>query len=679
MSKPQKGTVSATGSIDYRALFHGLPTGYFIIDAEEPHLFLEANEAHFAMTGRSADIIGQPFFDVYPDVSEKFQKTKQSELHESIDRVVRTGKPETLETFRYDIPDGKNGFLVKFWKPTHYPLLDTNGKVAAVLQTSQDVTEETMTEKELEYRQWQLQETLSTGMIGTWQWDTETDIVVTDKNLAYAFGIDTKLATAGISIETFTNAIHPDDRDRIVAAINKAVKKRGLFTEEYRTIDADGEVRWLMARGKVDEDPTGTVMFPGVLVDITDRKHAEELVGYQALIAESIDDAVISFNKQGTITAWNHGAEVMFGYTEKEALGADSEMLLDLDPKYNRANIRKRAYSGKAWRGNLRYRRKDGNVIEVMASVSALRDSGGNTIGLVVIMQDLTKLVEARSKAEVERTKARAMRAQARLLKKQNDELMTLNRTKDEFIALTSHQLRTPATGTKQYLGMLLEGYAEPLGPRQRSFVQSAYDCNERQLRVVDDILRVAQVDLDKVVLRPELTDVGLFLRQIADEQSSKFARRDHRLEYTPPSELLEAEIDRDRLRMALDNIIDNADKYTEPGKRISMRLHKRAKQLYIEIEDEGVGINKADFSKLFQKFSRIDNPLSVEVGGSGLGLYWSKRIILMHGGDVRVKSRLGHGTTFTITLPLTRIASKEEPIPPMPRGKAAAKPVPAE
>jgi signal transduction histidine kinase len=265
----------------------------------------------------------------------------------------------------------------------------------------------------------------------------------------------------------------------------------------------------------------------------------------------------------------------------------------------------------------------------------------------------LAKTSTAKADIAAEKVKARTARQEARLLQKQNENLVALNKTKDEFIALTSHQLRTPATGTKQYLGMLLDGYAEPLGPRQRSYLQSAYDCNERQLRVVDDILRVAQVDLDKVVLRTQPTNLGQFLRQLLEEQTEKFERRDHVVNYQQPATTINADIDRDRLRMALDNIVDNADKYTEPGKRIELRLIEQGSYALIEIEDEGVGIDKSDFGKLFQKFSRIDNPLSIEVGGSGLGLYWAKRIIDMHGGNIEVRSKLDKGTVFAVRLPL--------------------------
>jgi signal transduction histidine kinase len=94
-----------------------------------------------------------------------------------------------------------------------------------------------------------------------------------------------------------------------------------------------------------------------------------------------------------------------------------------------------------------------------------------------------------------------------------NEELISLSQSKDEFIAITSHQLRTPATGVKQYLGLLLEGYSDPLTPGQRVFIEKAYENNERQLHIVDDILRIAQLDLDKIKLNPEMLDLSLLMQ----------------------------------------------------------------------------------------------------------------------------------------------------------------------
>ncbi|HSH17900.1 MAG TPA: ATP-binding protein [Candidatus Saccharimonadales bacterium] len=235
------------------------------------------------------------------------------------------------------------------------------------------------------------------------------------------------------------------------------------------------------------------------------------------------------------------------------------------------------------------------------------------------------------------------------------EQLMEVNRSKDEFIALASHQLRTPATAVKQYVGMILEGYAGDITPEQERFLKSAYESNERQIQVVNDILRVAKLDLKKIVLKRQDVDVVELMQSIIHDLMSYFKSRDQEIILDASVESLRVPLDTEYIRMALSNIVDNASKYTPEHKRITIKVTTaRRGGAQIIISDQGVGISEEDLDKLFKKFSRIDNPLSVKVGGTGLGLYWAKEIIELHAGTIEVSSELGKGTTFTITLPHT-------------------------
>jgi two-component system sensor histidine kinase/response regulator len=234
-----------------------------------------------------------------------------------------------------------------------------------------------------------------------------------------------------------------------------------------------------------------------------------------------------------------------------------------------------------------------------------------------------------------------------------------INRSKDEFIALASHQLRTPATAVKQYIGMLLEGYAGKTTKTQKSYLESAYTSNERQLKVVDDILRVAQLDLNKVTLHTEATDMGKFMTEACDDMIPIMKDRDQQLQLKLPVKTPCCEIDPMHLLMAITNLLDNASKYSHAKQTVTVGVSTEKNEAVITIRDEGVGISPADHDKLFMKFSRIPNPLSIAVGGTGLGLYWSNQIIMLHGGTIGVESKLDQGTTFTINLPLAKPAKK--------------------
>jgi signal transduction histidine kinase len=272
-----------------------------------------------------------------------------------------------------------------------------------------------------------------------------------------------------------------------------------------------------------------------------------------------------------------------------------------------------------------------------------------------------TFMVMAAAVSERERTvrHEHELMAQAALLTKQRSRLMAINRVKDEFIYVASHQLRTPATVVKQYIGMLLENYAGNLTKPQRRLLRYAYENNERQIQVINDLLGVAQIDAGNVVLKKERVDIAALVKEVIRGQGSGFASRKHPFALTISGSDLTVYVDKKKIQMALENIIDNASKYSLPGKKIEITVGEREDKLAISIKDEGIGMTKKDVRRLFKKFSRINNSLSVAVGGTGLGLYWAKKIIDLHGGVILVTSKTKHGSTFTIILP--RSAESED------------------
>lgn len=230
--------------------------------------------------------------------------------------------------------------------------------------------------------------------------------------------------------------------------------------------------------------------------------------------------------------------------------------------------------------------------------------------------------------------------------------LIELNQAKDEFISVASHQLRTPATGVKQYIGMLLEGMLGELTESQRAVLSRAYESNERQLKIVSDLLKVARVDAGKVMLKKTKTDLNQLMTDVVREETEIMKKRRQRIRFTPASASAVAQVDRDTVRMVLENLIDNASKYSGEGTTIKASVATRPRSITLQVADEGVGISDEDINKLFEKFSRIHNPLSTQAGGSGLGLYWAKKIIDLHGGTIQVESKVNKGTAFSIDLP---------------------------
>lgn len=236
--------------------------------------------------------------------------------------------------------------------------------------------------------------------------------------------------------------------------------------------------------------------------------------------------------------------------------------------------------------------------------------------------------------------------------RKQNERLLALNRSKDEFISIASHQLRTPATGVKQYLGMLLEDMFGELTPPQRDIVNRAYESNERQLRIISDLLKVAQLDAGEILLHPVTADISELVHHIIRDMTAIFRDRSQELEYRPSKAKAFASVDIETLRMVIENIVENASKYSEEDTRVVVSVKQVGGEVQIRVADQGVGIDPTDEHFLFDRFSRIDNPLSKQVGGTGLGLYWSRRVVDLHGGQITYQANKPRGSVFTIALP---------------------------
>lgn len=226
-----------------------------------------------------------------------------------------------------------------------------------------------------------------------------------------------------------------------------------------------------------------------------------------------------------------------------------------------------------------------------------------------------------------------------------------LQRTKDELLALTSHQLRTPASGVKQYIGMLLQGFVGELSDEQRAIAHKAFTANERQLETINQLLHVAKADADQLVLEKEPLDLSELMQNVIDSMRSELDQREGSVEFhARKSHIVMA--DERYLRMVIENLISNAIKYSDPGKKIVVRVSGRSDQACVSVRDYGVGLNEQDIDRLFKKFSRVPNRLSKSVGGTGLGLFLAKQIMLAHGGDIEVDSKPGRGSIFTLTLP---------------------------
>ncbi len=240
----------------------------------------------------------------------------------------------------------------------------------------------------------------------------------------------------------------------------------------------------------------------------------------------------------------------------------------------------------------------------------------------------------------------------------------TIARMKSEFISIAAHQLRTPLSAVKWTLKMLLDGDLGALPPNQRDFLSKSYETNERMIQLINDLLDVARIEEGRFGYEFQPGDVGALLKTVVKGFETTARERGVALEFLPAASLPPAQFDPAKVRLLLENLLDNAVKYTSRGGRVSVSVKRKADAPFLEVSvaDTGVGIPKAQQSRVFAKFFRGDNVMKLETQGSGLGLFIAKNIAKRHGGDLTFTSEERKGTTFTFTLPLEeRLIPKTE------------------
>ena len=369
----------------------------------------------------------------------------------------------------------------------------------------------------------------------------------------------------------------------------------------------------------------------------------QQIEFYRLLVNSVQDYAIFMLDTDGRVATWNLGAQKLKGYQASDIIGQHFSVFFtpeDVAAGKPAAELEACLAAGHFEIENWRVK-QDGSYFWASVVVTALYDEAGDLVGYAKVTRDLSD----RKRSDD------AMQHANEQLRYQQAELQQLNEAKDEFIALASHQLRTPATGVKQYLGMLIDGYSGQMTDGQLEIARRAYLANDRQISLVNDLLMVAQVDAGRVQLIKESLKITSFVRSVAEDMRPSLEAKNQQLILNIPDSSITCQIDELRFRMVLENLIDNASKYTESDGKIEIGVKVSSSVVTIYIKDNGIGIPSDSISKLFSKFARIPNQLSEAAAGSGLGLYWAEKIVGLHDSQIEVDSKLGEGSTFSIRL----------------------------
>ena len=343
-------------------------------------------------------------------------------------------------------------------------------------------------------------------------------------------------------------------------------------------------------------------------------------------ILSYMTDGVLATNRRGQITMINDMAKRQLGVVSDEALNQNILELLKIEDEYELRDLITQSPELMIYSQNV-----NGEYISLRVRFALIRRESGFISGLVAVLHDTTE----QEKEERER----------RL-----------------FVSNVSHELRTPLTSVKSYLEALDEGALyEPVAP---DFIKVSLDETNRMMRMVTDLLHLSRIDNATSHLDVELINFTAFITFILnrfDKMRAQDQEKKYELVRDYPITSVWIEIDTDKMTQVIDNILNNAIKYSPDGGKITVSMKTTDDQMILSISDQGLGIPKEDLPKIFDRFYRVDKARSRAQGGTGLGLAIAKEIIKQHNGFIWAKSEYGKGSTFTIVLPYDNDAVKEE------------------
>ncbi|HEU4711428.1 MAG TPA: PAS domain S-box protein [Pyrinomonadaceae bacterium] len=390
------------------------------------------------------------------------------------------------------------------------------------------------------------------------------------------------------------------------------------------------------------------------LSDITERKRAEATSRLLASIVESSDDAIVSQDLSGKISSWNRGAERVFGYKASEVIGKSARVLISPDRYSEVPDILTRIRSGRAVdHYETVRRRKDGTLIDVLLSISPIRDENGNVIGASEIARDITKEI-------------RAWEERTRLLERERlarEEAEAANRLKDEFLATLSHELRNPLNVVIGYSEIL--GRSEEIG--NNGFVARAAEVIRRnalaQSQLVSDLLDLSRLQMGKLAINHQPVSLLTIITDALETVKMETEAKQISLKLIANHDPFMVDGDPVRLGQIAWNLLNNAVKFTPVGGEITISLNAQGSGAQFVIADTGQGIAPEFLPHVFEIFRQGDASSSRRQGGMGIGLALVKQLVELHGGLVRAESAgLGQGATFSVWLPLREAETSASP-----------------
>ncbi len=594
------------------ALIDAIPQFVWIMDPD--------GSAHYS-NQRWGDYTGRTLEHIHGDGWLQFiHPEDRPRVQEAWQTAVRTGTPYEVE---HRIQQGSTGDY-RWFLARSLPHIDAQGAIVRWVGTCTDIEEQKRTEEALRQSREELRILMETMPQLVW-------IARPDGFLEY--GNQHDVAYLNVPLEQFNGDqwlqfVHPEDRQKTWTTWQTALRTGQSHEVEYRLREGKtGNYQWFLVRGTPFTDEQGRILkWFGTCTNIDEQKRIEEALRQsqeriRALIDSNIIGIASNEGEEEVIVEANDAWLHMTGYTREDVRSRTLTRVkitpAEQAPLFERA-LQELAAHGQHTPIETELVCKDGSRLPILAGGVTFQDRPRQIVAFVL----------------------------------DNSARKELEGRKDAFIGMASHELRNPLTALKLQTSLLHRQLA-------KQGIQASVPALSRMetqintiTRLVEELLDVSKIQSGKLEYRQETVDLDALLREIADTMQQSHPSHSILLHGAVRASLL---ADRDRLEQVFTNLLSNAIKYSPDAQTVEMDLSSSPETVTIRVRDHGLGIPREQRDKIFERFYRAAGPKQRVIPGLGMGLYIVAEIIKHHGGTIMVESAVGKGSTFTVTLPLTR------------------------
>lgn len=609
------------------AVFEGANAAMVIFRGRDL-VYERVNPEYIRVVGKR-DLLGKKLEDAIPEITS-------GPIPELLRKVFDTGVPHKGSSVHVKLKNPETGKLEDHYFDNIYRRVEgPDGNPYGVFAHSVDVTEKVIARKRAEEAEETLMVALESADMGSWTFDPATNLALLTPRASELFGLDHNDLPFDLSLALFR--IHPDDVEKVRSEIAGALDPsgNGNYRITYRVLQKNNSYKWINVKGRArfGGNPRKAVHFAGVMYDITDQKNIEaSLIESEEkfkTIANAMPQMLWSTLPDGYHDyyndRWYQYTGVPYGSTDGQGW---NNMFHPEDQERAWEVWRRSLETGEHYEIEYRLKHHSGNYRWVLGRALPVRNESGKIIRWMGTCTDIHDLRETEMK------------------------LKAALASRDEFLSVASHELKTPLTSliiqTQLQKRLLERGDERAFDPEKNLETYTKFERLFGRLnRLVDDMLDISRINFGKLVIRKERCDLYLLAEEVMARMNTEINAAG--INVTIKGDHVSGDWDPLRLEQVITNLLTNAIRYGNK-KPVEISVGSEGKTAVLEVIDYGMGISEVDQSKIFERFERAVN--SDKISGLGLGLFISKEIVTLHGGTITLKSNPGEGSTFTVRLP---------------------------